>query len=601
MRKVFCIVLCISLMLLASCSAIVRTTEKAVTVTEPSASAVQTSPKATNTASPTATTTAEASSSNELKADVSAALDTLGKDSVKEYGDPQSEVLYEDYFQGTVFYPVADISEADSAVSAWAEKMMQESFASAKEEHSTDSTAQTDIAIDYNSYNLNGRYAGVVEQGFLSASYMAHPQDMTYVMNVDLEKGTLLKRADIWKSGAAASLKSAFLGKLKEAMGSENAGLLTDDLVADMDDSWFDYSVITDKGIDVVLPRSLYLPSAFGVQKISFTFAEAGSQLLIDFNNAVNIDTGNTAELSSASAAGKSIKAYKGWCLAHSLNVRGDVSTSSKELGTLGFGEKVAVTDKNAAMGWYEIKYKGGKGYVSSEFITFDGKPVDKQSVENGGSAPAAATTTAKSAKKSGKPMIALTFDDGPSNTTSRILNVLEKYGAKATFCVVGNRVAGYRSTVKRAVGLGCEIATHTWDHKKLPGMSKAAIEKELSKSREAVKKAAGVDIRFLRPPYGSVDSVTKAACKAQRLAIVNWSIDTEDWRTKNAAKTYGAIMKNVRAGSIILCHDLYPTTGDTMERVIPKLAQKYQLVTVSELLGSKGKIVDGTVYRYAK
>ncbi|MDL2220435.1 polysaccharide deacetylase family protein [Eubacteriales bacterium OttesenSCG-928-N14] len=200
------------------------------------------------------------------------------------------------------------------------------------------------------------------------------------------------------------------------------------------------------------------------------------------------------------------------------------------------------------------------------------------------------------------KPMVALTFDDGPAKTTPKILKILEENGGVGTFCMVGNRVKNYEDVVKQVVAQGSEISTHTWDHKKLTGMSEEEILKELKDSCDTIEAVSGVRPRFLRPPYGSVNDKVEKVCKEQGIAIVNWSIDTEDWKTRNADKTYDAIMKDVKDGSIILCHDLHPETGEAMERVIPELVRRgYQLVTVSELVEYReGNIVPGTVYRHA-
>jgi peptidoglycan/xylan/chitin deacetylase (PgdA/CDA1 family) len=188
----------------------------------------------------------------------------------------------------------------------------------------------------------------------------------------------------------------------------------------------------------------------------------------------------------------------------------------------------------------------------------------------------------------SGDKLIALTFDDGPSQYTNGILDTLTKNGAKATFFVIGNNVGRYSQAVKNVVSQGSEIANHTWDHKQLTKLTADEIRKELSDTNEAVYKAAGVRPTIFRPPYGSVDDSVKGVAKQAGMAAINWSVDTIDWKTKNADAVYNEVIKSAKSGSIILCHDIYPTTAEAMKRVIPDLAAKgYKLVTVSELLGS--------------
>lgn len=194
------------------------------------------------------------------------------------------------------------------------------------------------------------------------------------------------------------------------------------------------------------------------------------------------------------------------------------------------------------------------------------------------------------------KPMIALTFDDGPSAYTSDILDQLEKYGAHATFFVVGNRVSTFSNTIKRAYNLGCEIGNHSWSHPALSSISVSAMKKELSKTDNAIKSVIGIAPELLRPPYGAVDSdVRNNAGKP----LIHWSIDTRDWETRNSSRTISSVLNNVRDGSIILMHDIYAATRDAAVSLIPTLIEKgYQLVTVSELAAYRGvTLKDGTIY----
>ena len=196
------------------------------------------------------------------------------------------------------------------------------------------------------------------------------------------------------------------------------------------------------------------------------------------------------------------------------------------------------------------------------------------------------------------KPMIALTFDDGPSDYTPSILKLLEENGARGTFCTVGNRVKGYSDTVAQAVAQGCEVIGHSWDHKDLTRLTAQQIRQELKSTNKALKEAAGVEPVIFRPPYGAINDRLKSVAKEEGMALLYWSIDPEDWRTRDADATYKHIMSHVKNGSIILCHDLYKATAKAMERVIPELVEQgYQLVTVSDLLSYNGGTVPGQVY----
>jgi len=200
------------------------------------------------------------------------------------------------------------------------------------------------------------------------------------------------------------------------------------------------------------------------------------------------------------------------------------------------------------------------------------------------------------------KPMIALTFDDGPSEQTDRILNVLAQYGGKATFCVQGINVEKYADIVKRAVAEGHEIASHTWNHKKLTDLSDANVRSQLTRTSDIVREVTGgYEIRVLRPPYGSTNKRVRNICADLNLVIAHWQVDTLDWETRSSSKTYRAIIKGAKNGTIILCHDLYSSTASAIEKAVPELVAKgYQLVTVSELLSfHKDGAQPGTVYAY--
>ena len=201
------------------------------------------------------------------------------------------------------------------------------------------------------------------------------------------------------------------------------------------------------------------------------------------------------------------------------------------------------------------------------------------------------------------KPMIALTFDDGPSEETDRILNVLAQYDARATFCVQGMNVEPFGSTVQKAVALGNEIASHTWNHPKLTEKGLKTIRSQLERTNEAVRAiTGGYQVKALRPPYGSYNKNVKTVCKDLNMVIVTWQIDTEDWKTRSTAKTYNAILKGAKKnGAIILCHDLYTSTASAIEKAVPELAaQGIQMVTVSELLSfHKEGAVPGKVYSH--
>lgn len=180
------------------------------------------------------------------------------------------------------------------------------------------------------------------------------------------------------------------------------------------------------------------------------------------------------------------------------------------------------------------------------------------------------------------KPMVALTFDDGPSIYTPKILDVLEKYDSRATFFEVGNRVNQYSNTVLRIDRLGCEIGNHSYDHPVLGNASASKINSQIGTTDTRLKAITGKKPTLFRPPYGSVGANLK---KYAGKPLILWSIDTLDWQSRNADKVYQKVIGQVKDGDIILMHDLYNSTCNAVKRVVPELKKRgYQLVTVSEL-----------------
>lgn len=194
------------------------------------------------------------------------------------------------------------------------------------------------------------------------------------------------------------------------------------------------------------------------------------------------------------------------------------------------------------------------------------------------------------------KPMVALTFDDGPyTPVTSKILKVLKKYDARATFFVVGSRVPTYEDMVKQAYEQGNEIATHTYNHANLTKLTTKQIKEELRKSRDVIKDVIGCGFSNLRPPGGNINDNMRNNIK---VPMIYWSVDTEDWKSRNATSVLQQC-KVIQDGDIVLMHDLYPSTAEAVKKLVPRLVkQGYQLVTIDELFHYKGINAEGgTVY----
>lgn len=186
-------------------------------------------------------------------------------------------------------------------------------------------------------------------------------------------------------------------------------------------------------------------------------------------------------------------------------------------------------------------------------------------------------------------PMVALTFDDGPNPTnTERILNVLNANYSHATFFVVGTNAEIYQDTLKAISASGSEIGNHTYNHKDLTSVSSEEVEEQIDKVNRAVKKATGENTTVIRPPYGAYN---EEVLKQLDEPIVLWDLDTEDWDSRNAKKVVDEVMSNIKDGDIVLMHDIYDSTAEAVEILVPKLKEQgYQIVSISEMAEYKGK-----------
>lgn len=178
---------------------------------------------------------------------------------------------------------------------------------------------------------------------------------------------------------------------------------------------------------------------------------------------------------------------------------------------------------------------------------------------------------------------VALTFDDGPRpEVTMRILQSLEKYKAKATFYMLGKSVQQSPETAKEVLTRGHEIGNHTWSHPILTKLTKEQILNEYNSTSEAIFNATGQYATTFRPPYGAINDFVNAQIP---LPIAIWSIDTLDWKHKNAQTLLTIVKKSIHNNAIILMHDIHSSTADGLEPLLAYLQEQgYEFVTVSEI-----------------
>lgn len=185
---------------------------------------------------------------------------------------------------------------------------------------------------------------------------------------------------------------------------------------------------------------------------------------------------------------------------------------------------------------------------------------------------------------------VALTFDDGPTPYTDRLLRILADNDAKATFFLIGNKVAANPSGAKRIAEAGMEIGSHTWEHPNLTAIPPADIPAQLSKANDAIVAATGQTPTLYRPAGGlSNAAVHQAAAKLGQAEIL-WDVIPFDWiNDSDIAASRAVLMTQIKPGSVVLLHDTYSSTVDLVYQFIPVLkANGYHLVTVSQLLGPR-------------
>jgi peptidoglycan/xylan/chitin deacetylase (PgdA/CDA1 family) len=191
---------------------------------------------------------------------------------------------------------------------------------------------------------------------------------------------------------------------------------------------------------------------------------------------------------------------------------------------------------------------------------------------------------------------VALTFDDGPHmGTTDRLLDGLLQRGASATFFLVGEEAEANPQLVCRMRAEGHQIGNHTWSHVRLEGPE--AVTEEVGRTETLLESLAGGSGYWLRPPYGQIADGTETKIK---VPMVTWSVDPRDWESRDTEKVVQAVLADVKPNSIILLHDIYPTSVDAALRIVDTLqGEGYCFVTVEELLRLNGITPQaGTIYR---
>lgn len=161
------------------------------------------------------------------------------------------------------------------------------------------------------------------------------------------------------------------------------------------------------------------------------------------------------------------------------------------------------------------------------------------------------------------KPVVAITFDDGPSQYTKEIIKTLKENDCNATFFVLGNKVEAYQDVIRESIKNGNEIGNHSYNHKWLSRLSKEEIMEQINKTQDILQQTVNYTPTHLRPTYGSVNQRIKNTTK---LSITLWTIDTKDWKLKNVDRIVERAIKNIEDGDIILMHDIFERSSEALK-----------------------------------
>jgi len=191
----------------------------------------------------------------------------------------------------------------------------------------------------------------------------------------------------------------------------------------------------------------------------------------------------------------------------------------------------------------------------------------------------------------SGLKIVVLTFDDGPSRVTPKILQVLAQKQVRATFFVLGERVKRFPKLLKCIHEDGHEIGNHSYFHPRFSKINLHDIDLEISTTLDIIGSIVPQKIKWFRPPYGIVNQDVRSAARTHKLTIVKWTVDPEDWKNHSSDELVEHIKAKVRNGSIILFHDTHMRTVNALPEIIDFLHEEgFTCVTLGEWLRLGGQ-----------
>ena len=502
----------------------------------------------------------------------------IGPPAVIEYGYNNSIIHNSDPLHVYIRYPQAG-NPTDGVIKEWAQEFFDGMALNYYTEVPVGPTDFGEINIQFNSYLIDNRYAGIHQFGEYSYHTTGQELEIIKTFNIDLTRFELLEPSDILDIAEP----EAVLSLLSLRLLVEHPK--TDGYHIYMDESWLSYLLITHEGIKVFLPHNEFLPDSFPSLTVLLPYEDLGASLLIR----------QGAPLPSMPIPTPEVTPTPEPTPTPTPDPDGDPDGNTDGDPD---GDPDGNTDGNAdgnADGDPDGNTDGdpdGNADGDPDGNADGDLDGDTDGDTDGDPDGGEEEPPPEAPKQSGpidpnKPTIALSFDDGPGNHTDEILDLLEQYGVRATFFTVGNLVHTQGETLRRAVEMGCEVAGHSWNHKNLAKMNADDVRIQLEATQAAIEAAVGVTVPIFRPPYSAISDTMKGVSEELELSMITWNVYAEDWKHDDPEAIYELIMEQVSDKAIIISHELYESTREAYQRIIPELLiQGYQIVTVSELLG---------------
>jgi peptidoglycan/xylan/chitin deacetylase (PgdA/CDA1 family) len=182
---------------------------------------------------------------------------------------------------------------------------------------------------------------------------------------------------------------------------------------------------------------------------------------------------------------------------------------------------------------------------------------------------------------------VGLTFDDGPvPGVTERILDTLRDHDIRATFFLIGEKVAAAPELARRILAEGHELGHHTYTHRKLTELPDFETNDELDRTSAVFQEVLGARAAWFRPPFGALRQDQARRVRDRRMHVAMWSVDSEDWRNGPGAEATERILTHLHPGAIVLCHDVV-ATADSLKETIRRAREttSYRFQTLGALM----------------